>query len=330
MSTTTPNFLFTLPSVNNPIDSNIWGGYLNGDFTLSDSYLKQIITQNIGSASPTIPATSAPAAGMLWINNSSGSTGVWPLQVYDGSTWLTIGMIDPTDHIFSSTGTVAVNIQTFTTVGAATYTPSLGMSYCIVKAVGAGGGGGGIGSTGPTSFGVGGGGGAGGYAEQLFTIAEIGASQSLFIGTGGARGAGTGTGGTGGSTLFGSAGALLNVSGGIGGGAGVFSISAPTGTIGGAGGASIGNLGYLNVTGDTGQNGIASSTYAFSGAGGGTSLGGSTSGFSFVTNANASGINATNAGSGGSGGASFFPLTPISITRGGLGANGMIIITEYI
>lgn len=39
MATTTANFGFLLPAVNDPIDANVWGGFLNTNWTDTDSYL---------------------------------------------------------------------------------------------------------------------------------------------------------------------------------------------------------------------------------------------------------------------------------------------------
>ena len=86
-------------------------------------------------------------------------------------------------------GTLSVNIQVFDTPGAATYTPTEGMNQCIVECVGGGGGNASITisvdvtpSVAYASTGAGG----GGYCKKLFTADDIGASQSLVVGAGGA------------------------------------------------------------------------------------------------------------------------------------------------
>jgi hypothetical protein len=333
MPTFTPNFGFSLPLVNNPIDEDIWGGEINGDFTSLDGLLTAIDTANIGATAPVIPTTAVSAAGMLWVNNSSGAGGVWPLQIYDGTAWLTIGMIDSTNHIFSGTGNIAINVQTFSTPGAFTYTPSFGMSYCIVEVLAGGGGGGGC-IAAATSWSVGGGGGGGGYAKQIFTTSQIGASQALVIGAGGKAGMSPATpGGTGGNTSFGGAGALLNVSGGIGGTSapGVSLANNPQATFGGSGGYSAVKLGFLNVTGSPGGNGLGFSSFAYGGTGGGTALGTLMQAPSFNSTipGAAAGYLASNFGSGGTGGASYAP-TFSNPLPGGVGGAGLIIITEFI
>ena len=40
MSSLTTNFSFILPAVNDPTDEDLWGGYLNSNWTALDTYLK--------------------------------------------------------------------------------------------------------------------------------------------------------------------------------------------------------------------------------------------------------------------------------------------------
>src|SRR5258706_1789348 len=86
------------------------------------------------------------------------------------------------------TGAVTTNVtkQVFTSSG--TYTPTSGMLHCIIECIGGGGGGAGTSSV-PGSAGAGGGGGSGGYSRSYKTAAQIGASQTVTIGTGGTGGA---------------------------------------------------------------------------------------------------------------------------------------------
>lgn len=77
-----------------------------------------------------------------------------------------------------------LNRQVFTSSG--TYTPTTGMTYCLVEIIGGGGGGGGCQATNSTQFCVSGGGGGGEYASGIFTISAIGSSQTVTIGAGGA------------------------------------------------------------------------------------------------------------------------------------------------
>src|SRR5262245_40851282 len=74
--------------------------------------------------------------------------------------------------------TVQVVIQTFTASG--TYTPTSGMSYCLIEAVGGGAGGAGGAATTGQSWSFGGGGG-GGYSRKRASAADIGVSQTVTV-----------------------------------------------------------------------------------------------------------------------------------------------------
>src|ERR1700720_4672748 len=81
------------------------------------------------------------------------------------------------DFIHVATGP---KVQVFTSSG--TYTPSAGLVTAIIECVGGGGGGGGSAFS-PTQVHGGGGGGAGGYARAYKTASQIGASQTVTIGS---------------------------------------------------------------------------------------------------------------------------------------------------
>jgi len=220
----------------------------------------------------------------------------------------------------------SINIQKFLTSG--TYTATTGMKYCIVQVVGAGGGGGGAAST-TSGQSAGGGGGAGGYALGLFTYAQAN-GQTVTIGTGGGGGSGSSTGTTGGTSSFG---ALLVCNGGTG-GVGSSIDSSGGLSLGGVGGTFSGS--YIN--GFNGNQGLTG-TWANSGAGpgqvfactgqGANSLFGS-GGANSGTNGTSSGDgnNGNGYGSGGSG--AYISGIPTSSNTGGSGANGYVLITEYI
>jgi len=195
---------------------------------------------------------------------------------------------------------VSVKHQTFSTSG--TYTPSTGMSYCIVECVGGGGAGGGTPSTSGSQIAVGGTGGAGGYSRGIYSSATIGASQSVTIGSGG-TGVSASTGNTGGTTSFGS---LITCNGGVGGGAGTASSTWSYVNIGGAGGsASGGNV--ANFTGATGQP--AAYGYGL---------------FGFFSPGTPSHL-----GSAGAGGSSLQGNPSSAAQSGNAGNAGMVIITEF-
>ncbi|WP_183038672.1 hypothetical protein [Paraburkholderia tropica] len=105
-----------------------------------------------------------------------------------------------------------LNVQPFATSG--TYTPTAGVGTVIMEVQGAGGGSGGAPATGAGGFSGSPGAPSGTYAMVKLTAAQIGASQSVTIGSGGTAGpTGAGTGGTGGTTSVGS---LVSCPGGVG------------------------------------------------------------------------------------------------------------------
>lgn len=206
--------------------------------------------------------------------------------------------------------------QTFTASG--TYTPTSGMKYCIIKAVGGGGGGGG--SANSSGSGAGAGGGSGGYSEHLATAADIGASQTVTIGTAGAGGAtGNNSGGNGGDT---SVGIICVAKGGGGGGGNAGNTGATAGTGGTAG---TGNI--INAPGSPGKcgGGGTIATYSAGGAEGGHSiLGGNAAG---VIGQNNGAAATANTGGGGSGG---FSTSSGGTAAGGAGGTGYVVIIEFI
>lgn len=324
MPTYTPNFNYALPLVNNPVDANLWGGELNGNLSSQDTLLRSLANCNIGNAAPVSPA---PQAGTLWINNTSPSA--WPLQVYDGAMWVTIGTINPITHAFTAGGGF-VTVQTFKTNGTFTYTPTPGMTFCEVEIVGGGGGGGAVVNvTSPGDKGAGAGGSAGSYCKQVFTAAQIGVSQTLTVGAGGAGATIVAPGSTGGNTTFASGGLLMTAPGGLGGG------SCHTGFNGGniltQGGFNNGNSsgGFLNPTGGSGENGITlTNSIAVSGDGGFSFFGGGGDGFATVGVGPAEG-NGNVGPSAGSGGGGALMNTSGGTFNGGAGQIGAVIVTEY-
>ncbi len=218
----------------------------------------------------------------------------------------------------TKTGTLSLIVtkQVFTASG--TYTPTAGLLYAQVEAVGGGGAGGGVVSGGGTSNAAGGGGGAGGYSKSIVTAATIGASQTVTVGAAGTGSSGAG-GSSGGATSFG---AIVIANGGTGGGAYV----AGNGT-GGAGGSA--GTGDFAAAGGSGASTVLISNsvqaVAMGGQGGNSSFGGGgTGGLSNV--GVAPGIAARAYGSGG-GAASSNAST--ASAAGGNGSAGVVFITEY-
>ena len=149
-----------------------------------------------------------------------------------------------------------VSVQVLTTSG--TYTPTAGTQYAIVEMVGGGGGGAGTLATATPGMGVAGGSGSGGYAKFLLTAAQIGASRPYTIGAAGTGAAAAGAGGNGGTTQFGTAGAVASATGGLGAFAPTQNTTTGTATIAGglSGGTATVTIGttILNISGQSGGN----------------------------------------------------------------------------
>lgn len=206
-------------------------------------------------------------------------------------------------------GTVAKQVFT----GAGTYTPTPGMLYCIVEAVGGGGGGGGCASDAAHRWG--GGGGAGGYSRSLLTAADIGASKAVAIGAGGAGGtAGDNHGTGGGATTLGTT--IVVANGGSGGNRGS--------TLGGGQGGAAGTGNIVAAPGATAESsGSAPATvflHANPGASGPFGAGGRGT-------LNSNGSAASGYGAGGGGGSD---RSSGGNRSGGDGTAGLIIITEFL
>ena len=215
----------------------------------------------------------------------------------------------------------SVVIQKFTANG--TYTPTSGMKYCVAECIGGGGGGGGATGTSGQHYSAGGGG-SGGYSRALLSAAAIGASKTVTIGAGGSAGdmAGSGFGGSGGTTSLGS---LCSANGGTG---GRHCSSGTEKGRGGAGASASGAVGDVTAAGAPGGNGIWSQAIVTmaSGPGGSSALGGGGVAVYADSSANA-GNAASNYGSGGSGAGCFNIGTS---ALGGAGSAGIVIITEFM
>lgn len=217
-----------------------------------------------------------------------------------------------------------INTQRITTTGAGTFTPTTGMKYCIIELQGGGGGSGG--TTGAGGHGaVSGGGGGGGYIKILATAANIGASAAINVGAGGLAGtSGNNAGGAGGNTTIVINGSTWTASGGGGGGGQTSSASAQdSGTAGTGGNATAG----------------ANATTVFIVSGTNSGPGTSPAGAGIVYRINAIGgasvlglpqLAYNSSGNLYGGGASGFQNQTGSNQAGNAGAQGIIIITEFI
>lgn len=214
---------------------------------------------------------------------------------------------------------VSINGGTPTTVGATAYTPSAGMEFCECDVQGGGGAGGGANNPAPGSVSLGSPGKCGAYGKSIFTAAQVGASQIISVGAGGAAAAG-GTGATGGTS---SIGALLSSPGGTGGS--IFdNVTAPVvngngGLTSPPSGANVISLPGLALTPSTAI--MASLGAMWGGVGGRSHLGVGTS----QNVGNANGLPGVLNGDGGGGVAL---IAGGGIAAGGIGASGIIIIVE--
>lgn len=245
--------------------------------------------------------------------------------------WQVIGQSNTTIPV----GPLVINRQVFETSN--TYTPTSRLSYAIVELVGGGGAGAGCDINNVNSLFVcsGTGGGSGGYCNKALSAATIGASQVITIGNGGIGLTASGTAPNGGTTSFGS---ILTADGGFGGSSQSpnYSTNISSGGIGG------------NATGGDyvifGQDGgpcigfslTSPSPLAFylmsqSGPGGSNPLGFGGNTVSTLDEGQTSirGINGKGYGSGASSASSCYNISDTG-APGGNGANGVVIITEFI
>lgn len=286
---------------------------------------------------PVIVTTGTPSIGTYGaLKNSMGITIATTADVVTSLLYATTAqanagtatgsIMDPvlTKNAIAAQATSVVKVikspQVFRSGG--TYTPSSGLLYAIVEAVGAGGGGGGTVAAAGAATGAGGGG-AGSYSIAVLTAAQIGASQTVSIGAAGAAGTTLGgAGGAGGDTSLGS----LVVAKGGNGGTGC-TAAGDKGKPGGVGGLASGSTGDLKNNGAGGHDGFGASiqtTNSQGGAGGNSRLGPGGSTASAVTSGATAGRDGADGG-GGSGGASVTSGTAV----GGAGGAGLLIITEY-
>ena len=245
---------------------------------------------------------------------------------------------DDRGQLLTGTGYTRINIQSFVTPGAATYTPTTGMKHCIAFATGGGGGGGGSDTAAASGdVAAAGGGGAGGTAIGFFTAAQVGASKDLSIGATGTAGSATnGTdGGAGGSTTWNTT-DLVGTGGALGTGTGAVAIDNDA-NVGGLGGVPTG--GTINVTGGSGEPGVAGSAdgtidiiFARGGKGGDSFWGGGGLAPATASNTLTNAVN-TAGGAGlayGSGGAGAVSTASGTGAAGGAGMSGIVMVIEYI
>lgn len=299
------------------------------------------------SASSGIPLISQGASSdpkfdtALVVGGGTGSTSFTPYAVICGGTTGTgnlqnVSGVGTSGQVLTSNGAAAlptwqtvslsafsINIQEFSVNGTYTYTPTAGMAYCIIEALGAGGGGGGTASSASTYLSSGGGGGSGCYARAVFSSATIGPSQTVTVGAGGSGGAAGNNNGTAGGNS--SVGSLISAQGGFPGGgsagtAGAIGTAGNPGSIGGSSG------GQTYVNGNYGTFGYTTTSLVFSyGSGADSFLGWGAK----LPNATTPAFQGAGSGSGG-GGTGGYSYNNNGTSAGGMGGSGKVIITEFI
>lgn len=194
-----------------------------------------------------------------------------------------------------------------------------GLRAIMIRLVGGGGGGGGCTAfTSSTQCAAAGGGGGGAYAETFVLEADLGATETVQVGAGGAgASAGQNAGSAGEASFFGT---FCNADQGSGGGAGNLIASPDYGNSGGNGG--FGVTGDLIIDGGDGWSVVAMQAAVIRAPGGSTvwsptrPLGRSGNGFN--------GASGHGYGGGGSGGANANDQS--TARSGGTGANGLVIV----
>jgi hypothetical protein len=84
-----------------------------------NSAIDSLNTCNSGATAPTNQLSGSPSAGNCWYNTSTGA-----VSYYDGASWLPVGYIDPTNHLW----TPVIGGNASTTVSSATTTNLCGSS----------------------------------------------------------------------------------------------------------------------------------------------------------------------------------------------------------
>lgn len=269
-----------------------------------------------------------PAAGIT-VSNGDGVSGNPTLALANMLAALqtlgtagTVGVIKQTaaNTVSAVDAVGSVVLQTFTANG--TYTPTSGMLYALLGAVGGGAGGGGCANSGAGTQGSAGGGGGGSTSLAMKTAAQIGASQTVTIGAA-ANGGGAGNNnGTAGNDT--SIGALCI---GKGGSAGGGSASGAAGTSGAGGIVGTGDIRVVGQDGGVGTSAGIITARLTASAGGSSGLGFGSGARATVTASDTTGANGGNYGGGGAGGAS---LGASGAAGGGNGAQGIAFALEFV
>jgi len=321
------------------------GTTATGAFQNAGAGLAGQLLQSAGAAAKPVFTTAtypAVATGTGTILRADGTNWVATTATYPATTTSqqilystaanVVGQLTTANSAIAATnasGTLAMRalstvIQVFT--GSGTYTPTAGMLYCIIEAVGGGGAGGGAQATDGVNFTACGGGGAGEYARGVFSAATVGASQTVTIGAAGTANSGA-SGGNGGNTIVGST--LISANGGTGG----VSPSTTTtqnsqdGSAGGTGGTG----GSFRTPGQYGGSAFATNgtnaSIRQSGFGGSSFFGSGGLQHILATTGSVAGTAGLGYGAGGGGALNYVSQ---SANSGGAGKAGIVVVTEYV
>ncbi len=254
------------------------------------------------------------------------------------------------EHTFATTTTATSTITDLTITGSnkisglamassttwtasGTYTKSANVVIIFVQSWGAGGSGGK--SSGGSDDAGGGGGGV--YDERWILASDLGSTETITLGTGGAAKSSVGAGNNGGDTTFGS---LLTTEGGNGGGGGADNAGGGSGGtkfvningLYGAGGSNAGEDGIYSAAGGgaSGASAFIGGDSYYGGAGGGAASNNPSFAVGGTSAFGGDGGDATNSGNaengvqpGGGGGGHF------GASNSGAGADGQVIVTEF-
>jgi hypothetical protein len=286
-----------------PTEGQVFTPVGGPSYVYNNPVWKAVGQGQIAVVSDTAPAN--PANGQLWWESDTGILFLW-YNDGNSSQWVQVGGI-------AATGAMVRTVVT----SSGTYTKPAGLQFLEVELAGGGGGGGSAGTTGAGTYSAGGGGGGAGYVRYLYPAADLAATTAYAVGSSGVTAA------AGGNTTF------RNLTGGGGGGglSGVASstISA-TGTGSGGSSSSTETGQALLIFGANGGAGLVVYPVAGwnqRGAGGGSFL---APWFMPSPTGTAAGVAGRSYGGGGSGACNGASQ---GVGAAGLGATGIIILTEY-
>lgn len=296
-----------------------------------NSALQALASMSAGTSAP-----STTFAYQLWYDATND---IIKLRNADNDAWISVFTVDQTNDLitYSSltvggltvTGGITNLLQTQVFTSSGTYTPSTNAKKAQVIVIGGGGAGGGGDSDASGENGFGSGGGAGGIIfSDIIDISGGSYTSTVTIGSGGTGD--TADGDDGGNSIYADGSITLTANGGVGGvkvqDASGFDFS--TGGLGG-GTSAASHTPIVRHDGQAGFSGggMTGGADSFGGTGGSTPYGAGGLGKTRSSPGATAGLDAQGRGSGGGGAATRGTTTAAS---GGSGADGIVIIYEYL